>query len=180
MPVSVLLTPIGEIGPELPAQVRGDLAAATGGTVTLERSIPLSPSWYDEARDQYLGPELLRALDRVQRPEQGRVLGLVDADCYASGLNFVFGQAAPGRGTAFVALPRLRPSFYGSPEDPERFHVRVLKEAVHELGHTWGLPHCGDPGCVMHFSNRLQDTDVKAARFCASCRGRLSFTPPSN
>ena len=173
VPGSVLLVPIGEVEGELLGRVRDDLAAAIGGGVTIEKTIPLSTSWYDEARGQVLGPELLRALERVPRPGGGLALGLVDADCCASGLNFVFGQAAPGRGTAFVALPRLRPSFCGSPEDPERFRGRVLKEAVHELGHTRGLGHCADPGCVMHFSNRLEDTDAKDFRFCSRCRHHL-------
>jgi len=35
---------------------------------------------------------------------------------------------------------------------------RVIKEAVHELGHAFGLTHCENSKCVMHFSNSLQDT----------------------
>jgi archaemetzincin len=34
-------------------------------------------------------------------------------------------------------------------------------EAVHELGHAFGLTHCEKSRCVMHFSNSLQDTDFK-------------------
>jgi len=52
--------------------------------------------------------------------------------------------------------------------------VRAVKEAVHELGHTFGLDHCSDPRCVMHFSNMLADTDRKGREFCPSCRARLA------
>ncbi len=106
-------------------------------------------------------------------PGAERVLGLTDVDCYVPGLNFIFGQAASGGRQAFVALPRLRQSFYRLPENLALFRQRALKEAVHELGHTWGLSHCPDPRCVMHFSNSLHDTDVKGPGFCSQCRDRL-------
>jgi archaemetzincin len=106
-------------------------------------------------------------------PEAERVLGLTDVDCYAPGLNFVFGQAATRAGPAFVALLRLRQAFYGLPADRTLFRERVLKEAIHELGHTWGLEHCEDPECVMRFSNRLRDTDFKSAGFCRRCQRLL-------
>lgn len=44
-----------------------------------------------------------------------------------------------------------------------------MKEAVHELGHTFGLVHCIDPKCVMFFSNSLADTDNKNTKFCKKC-----------
>jgi archaemetzincin len=50
---------------------------------------------------------------------------------------------------------------------------RTIKEAVHELGHTFGLEHCENARCVMHFSNSLADTDWKQAKFCSQCRPKL-------
>ena len=85
----------------------------------------------------------------------------------------IFGQATLNGREAFVALPRLRPSFYGRPEDAALYRERALKECIHELGHTWGLGHCADPRCVMRFSNALRDTDAKGFAFCSQCQGRL-------
>jgi archaemetzincin len=106
---------------------------------------------------------------RVPEREDGCLLGLIDADCYAPGFNFVFGQASEETGVAFVALPRLRQSLHGLTEDEGLLRERTLKEAIHELGHTWGLEHCPNTGCVMHFSNSLIDTDRKGAAFCGLC-----------
>jgi archaemetzincin len=153
--------------------IRDALADSLGCDVALGDAIPLSVAWYDDERRQYRGTEILRALREVPRQEEDRVLGLADVDCFASGLNFVFGQAAPHLAVAFVALSRLRQSFYGLSEDQELFRQRVLKETVHELGHTWGLSHCPNTECVMHFSNTLGETDAKSATFCERCEQQL-------
>jgi archaemetzincin len=57
--------------------------------------------------------------------------------------------------------------------DEKKFQDRMVKEAVHELGHTFGLVHCPDPKCVMYFSNCLEDTDFKGKRYCGECKKLL-------
>jgi archaemetzincin len=84
-------------------------------------------------------------------------------------LNYVFGEAyAPGR-VALISLWRLKPEFYGENAGSAVFMLRMLKEAVHELGHTLGLQHCPRGLCVMHFSNSIFDTDRKQSLFCGQC-----------
>jgi archaemetzincin len=129
---------------------------------------------YNPDRRQHNGSVLMEKLNRLPISKQ-QVLGLIDEDCYAPGLNFIFGQASLGGKEAFIALPRLRQSFYGLPDDLDLFRQRVLKEAIHELGHTWGLAHCPDDSCVMHFSNSLQDTDSKRNYFCSKCWSLLGW-----
>jgi len=90
-------------------------------------------------------------------------------DLYAGHLNFVFGEADPDVGIAVVSTYMLRPEFYGEAPSPELFLSRLVKEAVHELGHTFRLGHCPDPACVMHFSNSILDTDLKGPDFCPRC-----------
>jgi archaemetzincin len=136
--------------------------------VEVGESLPVPTGAYDRARDQYRSEVIL---DGPRRHEISgdRILSLVDLDCYAGELNFIFGQATVGGRQALVALPRLKPSFYARPMEVERFRKRVLKEAVHELAHTWGLGHCPREHCVMHFSNRLEDTDKKEDHLCDRC-----------
>jgi len=95
-------------------------------------------------------------------------------------MNFVFGEAIINGKVAVISLYRLDTRRYGNQGGAARYLERALKEAVHELGHTFGLEHCGDPRCVMFFSNSLLDTDRKGSVFCPACntvirRGR----PPS-
>jgi archaemetzincin len=123
---------------------------------------------YDRSRKQWISNRLLDWLLRHNNPDSNtKVLALCDFDAYSDELNFVFGEAHLGGKVAAVYLPRLKQDFYLKKSDTnERFEQRIIKEAVHELGHTFGLTHCERSKCVMHFSNSLQDTDE---RFCERC-----------
>ena len=88
---------------------------------------------FDEYRGQYEGDSVLGLLQHHDPGFNGTFLGLIDKDCYAEELNFIFGQAVLKGKDAFVALVRLRPSFYGHPENEDVFRGRVLKEVMHEL-----------------------------------------------
>jgi len=126
---------------------------------------------YNSERKQYFSSKLLASLEKSERDE--RVVGIADADLYVPRLNFVFGEADILSGTAIVSLYRLRQEYYGLASDEALFLERATKEIVHELGHTFGLGHCLNNKCVMHFSNSLADTDLKEASFCSSCRPKI-------
>ncbi|MGC8787072.1 MAG: archaemetzincin family Zn-dependent metalloprotease [Anaerolineae bacterium] len=168
----IVLVPIGLVPAELLDHLASSLTSILGFPCSIAPSTPIPATAYDRRRGQYKGDDILTLLTRLEMPQAKRVLGIIDADCYTPGLNFIFGQARMHGRDAFIALPRLRQSFYGLPEDATLFKERVLKEAVHELGHTYGLGHCPDPKCVMHFSNSLLDTDIKGAEFCTHCQAK--------
>jgi archaemetzincin len=167
----VLLLPVGRPLWEDLETLSHDLAAE-GVVCTVGRSVPLPQSSYDRTRNQYLANAFLalaaRALPRLADP-RGRVLAVTEVDLYANGLNFVLGMAESPSRTAVISLYRL-----GLGADQETGRMRALKEAVHEVGHTLGLAHCPDAGCVMHFSNTLIDTDRKSHRLCAICERKLN------
>jgi archaemetzincin len=121
---------------------------------------------------QYHATRLLEALERCGNDlTEDRLLGVTDLDLYVPNMNFIFGEACfPGR-VAIISTRRLiGTTEYGG---YELFSVRVVKEAVHELGHTLGLPHCETPTCVMRFSNSLGDTDLKGEDYCELCSKKL-------
>jgi archaemetzincin len=92
---------------------------------------------------------------------------------YHSTATFVFGEAQLRGHAALFSLRRLRQQFYGLPADDLLFHERCEKEAAHELGHTYGLTHCPRHECVMHFSNSVEQVDLKAGLFCDACEALL-------
>lgn len=115
-------------------------------------------------------------------------LAILNTDIFVPSLNFVFGIATDFPKICLISILRLNPLFYTffslnhkgqdlieELTDKERkvFKDRILKEAVHEIGHTLGLNHCNSYKCVMYFSDTLIDTDKKSYNFCSSCLNLL-------
>lgn len=147
--------------------------------VEFEPGLKIPPEAYNSGRKQYEAEIVLQRMhSEVSLPKEGKVLGVTAKDLYSPGLNFVFGQAREGGRVAVVSLHRLRPEFWGRKESWELFLNRAAKEAIHELGHTFGLIHCGKKSCVMTFSNCIADTDGKKLEFCKNCRRKIEKKPP--
>jgi archaemetzincin len=123
---------------------------------------------FDLQRGQYYSTEILRRLQHTAG-DGVRVLGVTALDLYVPVLTFVFGEAQLEGRCALVSLHRLREEFYGLPPRPDVMYERLLKEAVHELGHTFGLRHCADWRCVMASSHGVELLDVKEKDFCPAC-----------
>lgn len=125
-------------------------------------------------RRQYHSTELLSSMQALVGQATWRLLGVTDYDLYIPILTFVFGEAEMGGRVAIVSTQRLRQEFYGLPGDEALFHDRVLKEALHELGHTLDLRHCEDYRCAMAASHAVEWIDLKDAELCESCTTKVA------
>jgi archaemetzincin len=125
---------------------------------------------FDPNRGQFNSSLILRQLITTPPPDAERILGVLDVDLFIPILTFVFGEAQLKGIGAVVSSHRLHNRFYGLPENREATTDRLLKEAVHELGHTFGLIHCKEPRCVMHSSTYVENIDQKLAEFCSLCQ----------
>jgi archaemetzincin len=129
----------------------------------------------DERRQQYYSTAILQQIERASSGG-ARVLGVTTCDLYVPVLTFVFGEAQLDGECAVVSTARLREEFYGMPPSEQLLRDRLVKEAAHELGHTFGLRHCSDWRCVMASSHGVERLDVKTAEFCPSCRRPIADT----
>ena len=128
---------------------------------------------FDPGRRQYNSSKIL--LQILAAPPAGatRVLAVADVDLFIPILTFVFGEAQLSGIAATVSLHRLNSKFYGLPENQDTLTRRLVKESIHELGHTFGLLHCRQPGCVMAASTYVEDIDQKSVDMCGRCRQQL-------
>src|SRR5450759_786950 len=171
MKVGILL--VGQVAPEVLVALEQGLAKTFPDTTcsVIEDPLPIPPQAFDKKRNQYNSSVILNEVRvyAAKRKDLHRVLSVVDVDIFASGLNYVFGQAyTPGK-AALISLWRLKPEFYKDKANMALYVLRALKEVVHELGHTLGVKHCSRSLCVMHFSNSIFDTDKKQNLLCDEC-----------
>jgi len=169
----IQLLPIGEVDRKLVEDLRARLL-----TVFRSRCEILSPGLkldfaYHSERRQYHSSEILTRMRSIVRPDCWRLLGVTSSDLYIPILTFVFGEAELGGQCAVVSAHRLRQEFYGLPQDSELLKERLLKEAVHELGHTLSLTHCHDYYCVMASSHAVEWIDLKEHTLCSSCQAKV-------
>ena len=136
---------------------------------------PIPAGAFNKDRGQYHSTVILNSAHSLMPGDAVRLLAIVNVDLFVPELNFVFGEASLALRTAIISTPRLHQSTYGLPEAKGLFKKRLLTEAVHELGHTFGLGHCDNPHCVMYFSNTLADTDRKGPRFCKKCSSQIKI-----
>jgi archaemetzincin len=160
------------VGSGCPVELLDDLAAELASRLRLSchvQTAPLDAAFaYEQKRNQYYSTAILKHLLGVGPPKD-RILGVTELDLFVPVLTFVFGEAQLAGRAALVSTHRLTEEFYGLPRQFETFRQRLVKEAVHELGHTFGLRHCSDWRCVMTSSNGVERLDIKSADFCTSC-----------
>ena len=145
----------------------------------LEQAFPVAvrvrPPWFDPessfdpSRGQYNSTRLLELLLDHGGDGAWKILGVTSVDLFIPVLTYVFGEAQLDGTAAVVSTHRLGTEAYGLEPDEALSRDRLVKEAVHELGHTFGLVHCPDAGCVMHASTYVEEIDLKSAAFCPAC-----------
>lgn len=133
-------------------------------------------SSYHAERQQFHSSEILQGMQSLVRPKDWRFLAVAEVDLYIPILKYVFGEAQMGGPCAVVSTFRLRQEFYGLDQDDALLRERLLKECIHELGHTLNLRHCQDYQCAMASSHSVEWIDLRDNQLCEACRYELETT----
>ncbi|WP_022667043.1 archaemetzincin [Desulfospira joergensenii] len=165
---ALILSPIGDIFPWVNQTLAAGLPDVFGFPT---RVVPLMEDLgfaHDPERNQFHSTEVLKVL--AQRcPDDGlKILGITREDLFIPILTHVYGEAQLGGRACIVSISRLisGPDMGGR----DAGAGRILKEAIHELGHCFNLRHCEDARCIMHYCRKLEDVDNKSEKFCRYCR----------
>jgi archaemetzincin len=159
-----------EVDPALMDHLRQALVGLYDIPVALWEGRERPSDAYDARRKQWASGKVLKWLLEAG-PGGGRLLGITDQDLFIPILTYVFGEAQLGGRVAVVSTARLMEDVELA--GPQLLEDRLVKEAVHELGHVFGLMHCATPVCVMGRSGGVRDVDSKRAELCEECRARL-------
>lgn len=169
----VYVQPLGTISARRVGLVAAGLRAffAMDVRVLKRRGLPKS-AWYPPRR-RYRADRLLDYLS-ARMPKGGtRILGLTDRDISTSNGKHkdwgVLGLATLDGRACVVSSYRARKKSRG------RKHVdeRLAKVAVHEIGHTLGLPHCPTRRCLMEDARGKVVTTDRERDICGKCRTKL-------
>lgn len=164
---------MGEVDEEA-IEAMGQRAALAFGLVAARRPpLPVPHDAFDPARRQYESTAILRAIVEARDPGATRVLAVTEVDLCIPMLTFVFGQAQLDGPAALVSLARLRQEYYGLPANRALLIERAGREALHEVGHTYGLVHCPEAPCAMSLCHNVRQIDARDGGFCPGCRALI-------
>jgi len=170
------LLPIGNVEDGLLKDLRPALEE-TFGVPCRVLPVRLDPDFaFHRERQQYHSSEILQRMQSLLAADSWRLLGISAVDLYIPILTFVFGEAQMGGPCAVVSAHRLCQEFYGLPPDQTLYRQRVIKESVHEIGHTLNLTHCDDYRCVMASSHAVEWIDLKETTLCSTCQAAVKPT----
>jgi archaemetzincin len=168
-----MLVPVGSVDTAVLQWLSAAIPDTIGTSCSISREIIDPADTYHVARQQYNSTQILSKLIQLSKQNDVKFLGVASVDLFIPILTFVFGEAQLGKCAAVISTHRLRQSFYGLPDDEKLFYERCEKEAIHELGHTFELIHCPKFDCVMHFSNSIEQIDLKQNTFCSDCAAKI-------
>ena len=169
--MSIDLIALQDLTPNDVTPLSGRLGRAFRTTCRIREELLDAAFAHDAARGQYYSTAILQALQPLA--DGNRLLAVTGYDLFVPILTFVFGEAQLAGNCAVLSLHRLREEVYGLPPNPQLLQERLLKEAIHELGHTFGLRHCDDWRCAMSSSHSVERLDLKAADLCGRCRRQV-------
>lgn len=169
MPSTILISPIG--GLDTPFE--GMLSQAVASTFHCSTKISVLLQDLDFAyhagRQQYHSTAILEQAAALLPGEYSKVLLVTRHDLFIPILTHVYGEAQLDGRACIISTYRLGQDLPGR-EAERTYQRRLVKEAVHELGHTFNLRHCKDPECIMHYCRHISDVDHKSGlcRYCES------------
>jgi len=165
----ILISPIGNLEADLTNRISREINRIFGYKTETHSLLKDVEFVLDNDRLQYHSTPILEKLAQGSPSNAIKVLAIVEVDLFIPILTHVYGEAQMGGKACVVSTHRLKEGLFPA-ENPEGFRRRLVKEAIHELGHTFKLRHCKDPSCIMHYCRSVKDVDRKSNDLCRYCR----------
>jgi archaemetzincin len=170
----IAIQPFSGFDPALVGVVREAIASFFAADVEVLSPIPLPDTAFYAPRKRYRADKLLEFLESAAEPRFAKVVGLAPRDISTTKGKVsdwgIFGLGNLGGRACVVSTWRL-----GRGKVAEAwFRERLVKVVCHEVGHTFGLEHCPNRGCLMEDAGgAIKTVDQERLEMCAECRKRL-------
>jgi len=165
----ITVVPLGHMKEDVLRVVADSIQGVLRLPVDVTHEVELPESAFMSARNQYNVLDLVKFLESNHAGPSIKVLGVTAMDIANPILTYVFGTAFMDGKAAVISTARLQLSLNGTLVSREQFLERVVKAAIHEIGHTFNIPHCHKDHCVMRASNSLTELDEKMGYLCDYC-----------
>ncbi len=168
-----MLSPIGGLDIELFEPIIKRISDIFGVHAKTQSLIDDVGFALDPERRQHHSTTILDKLADLAPSDSLKVIALTDVDLFIPILTHVYGEAQLGGKACIISIYRLNESI-SIVNNKDAYIDRVVKEAIHELGHTFNLRHCKDQTCIMHYCRSIKDVDRKSDQLCRYCKVLLS------
>ncbi|MBU0698694.1 MAG: archaemetzincin [Pseudomonadota bacterium] len=165
---SILISPVEDFNPDLLESISREVQRLFGYRTEIMSLLQDVGFALDPGRDQHHSTLILEKLAGLAPARVIKVLAVTRVDLFIPILTHVYGEAQIGGRACILSTHRLNEGLATSAR--EIFNQRVVKETIHELGHTFNLRHCQEHACIMHYCRSIKDVDRKADQLCRYCR----------
>lgn len=165
---NIIISPIGNLDIKLIERVADEIHRFFGYGTDIQPLLQHVDFALEASRRQYHSTPILERLSALAPSSAVKILAITRVDLFIPILTHVYGEAQLGGKSCIISTSRLNEGLGWGVW--EAFSQRVVKEAIHELGHTFNLRHCKDRTCCMHYCRSIYDVDRKSGQFCRYCK----------
>jgi archaemetzincin len=172
-PISIAVVPLDYDQPEMMESIVSAINSCYNAQVSVLPVQKLPPEAFYRPRQRYRADKLLDYLGNNVEEKYQKVLGITGRDISATKGDIydwgIFGLGSLGGRACVVSTFRLQ-----GKAGRKLLEQRIAKVVNHELGHTFGLDHCPNFGCLMEDAEgTIKTVDRESGSFCEQCRKKL-------
>lgn len=172
---AIAILPFTGVDKRLVQEIKSGVEKRLQVEITLLNELSLPASAFYKPRARYIADSLLQFLQQqndLYPLKFEKIIGITSKDIStpkASYVNWgIMGLANLSGEACVVSAFRAKISV----NSREHFIKRMIVLALHELGHTWSLPHCPNTPCIMKDAEGKMNLD-NAETYCNDCSRHL-------
>lgn len=169
---TIAIMPFAGTDKNLILEIKSGLEKRLHAAVLLLEEKPVPVAAFYKPRQRYVADSLLVFLKQCNTGRSGKILGVTCKDISTTkkpyfnwgimGLGYCPGEACVI--SSFRPVRKIR--------NREQFIKRMIVLALHELGHTYSLPHCPNDSCIMKDAEGKMNLD-NGETYCNKCNAFL-------